>query len=243
MSSAVVGSSSSSDARLLRERPGEHGALPLAAAQRPERAVGEARAGRAARAPARPPRRSRRLSRASVPRCGVRPSSTYSRDGHPRRHRRAPGGRTRPPRDLARGAVARSARRRARSSRRGGRARRSRAAASSSRLRSGRSASPTRPASTSTRRRDDGAPAEPDRHARRREIAFTRGLRLVRRTIAKNGAPKNAVTTPIGSSAGDSTVRAMTSAKTRKPAADEQRQRQQHRGSSCPRRAGSRAGR
>ena len=40
----------------------------------------------------------------------------------------------------------------------------------------------------------------------------------VRRTTAKNGAPKNAVTTPIGSSAGESTVRASTSASTRKPA-------------------------
>src|SRR5208283_2064150 len=44
----------------------------------------------------------------------------------------------------------------------------------------------------------------------------TQGLR--RRTIAKNGAPKNAVTTPSGSSAGDSTVRATTSASTRKAA-------------------------
>ena len=43
-------------------------------------------------------------------------------------------------------------------------------------------------------------------------------LRLVRRTTAKNGAPKKAVTTPIGSSAGDITVRAITSARTRNPA-------------------------
>ena len=40
---------------------------------------------------------------------------------------------------------------------------------------------------------------------------------LVRSRIAKNGAPKNAVTTPIGSSAGDISVRASTSASTRKP--------------------------
>src|SRR5205807_8008650 len=40
----------------------------------------------------------------------------------------------------------------------------------------------------------------------------------VRRTTAKNGAPKNAVTTPIGSSPGDTTVRARTSASTRNPA-------------------------
>jgi len=43
-------------------------------------------------------------------------------------------------------------------------------------------------------------------------------LREVLSTTAKNGAPKNAVTTPIGSSAGDSAVRAITSARTRKPA-------------------------
>src|SRR6185312_6115271 len=45
-----------------------------------------------------------------------------------------------------------------------------------------------------------------------------RAAREVRRTIAKNGAPRNAVMTPIGSSAGERTVRATTSARTRKPA-------------------------
>src|SRR5581483_4968782 len=40
----------------------------------------------------------------------------------------------------------------------------------------------------------------------------------VRRTTAKNGAPKNAVITPIGSSCGERTVRAITSVRTRKPA-------------------------
>ena len=39
-----------------------------------------------------------------------------------------------------------------------------------------------------------------------------------RRTTAKNGAPKKAVTTPIGNSAGETMVRASTSASTRKPA-------------------------
>jgi hypothetical protein len=39
-----------------------------------------------------------------------------------------------------------------------------------------------------------------------------------RSTTAKNGAPQNAVTTPIGSSAGDTIVRASTSASTRNPA-------------------------
>ena len=42
--------------------------------------------------------------------------------------------------------------------------------------------------------------------------------RAVRRTTAKNGAPRKAVTTPIGSSDGESTVRATTSASTRNPA-------------------------
>ena len=41
--------------------------------------------------------------------------------------------------------------------------------------------------------------------------------RLVLSTIAKNGAPQKAVTTPIGSSGGETTVRATTSARTRKP--------------------------
>ena len=40
----------------------------------------------------------------------------------------------------------------------------------------------------------------------------------VRRTIAKNGAPRKAVTTPMGSSAGERTVRATTSVRARKPA-------------------------
>ena len=42
-------------------------------------------------------------------------------------------------------------------------------------------------------------------------------VRVVRSTTAKNGAPRNAVTTPIGSSEGDSSVRASTSVSTRKP--------------------------
>ena len=56
----------------------------------------------------------------------------------------------------------------------------------------------------------------------------TEAIRLeVRRTTAKNGAPKNAVTTPIGSSPGESAVRAITSANTRKPASDKHRKRQE----------------
>src|SRR5205807_5866069 len=43
-------------------------------------------------------------------------------------------------------------------------------------------------------------------------------LRVVLKTTAKKGAPKKAITTPIGSSDGDKTVRAIRSARTRKPA-------------------------
>src|SRR5215211_5246557 len=43
-------------------------------------------------------------------------------------------------------------------------------------------------------------------------------VRVMRSTTAKNGAPKNAVTTPIGNSAGEITVRARRSARTRKAA-------------------------
>src|SRR4051794_14181707 len=64
---------------------------------------------------------------------------------------------------------------------------------------------------------DHVLPAERDRDSIERDRRHQYRL-LVRRTTAKNGAPKNAVTTPIGSSAGDITVRAITSAKTRKPA-------------------------
>ena len=64
---------------------------------------------------------------------------------------------------------------------------------------------------------DDRVAAERDATRVERERGHAYRL-LVRSTTAKNGAPKNAVTTPIGSSAGDITVRAITSAKTRKPA-------------------------
>src|SRR5205823_3539283 len=64
---------------------------------------------------------------------------------------------------------------------------------------------------------DDTVAAERDGEIVKSEGRHAR-LLLVRSTTAKNGAPKKAVTTPIGSSAGDITVRASTSAKTRKPA-------------------------
>src|SRR5207249_1828457 len=65
---------------------------------------------------------------------------------------------------------------------------------------------------------DDVPACELDGDAREGERAQAAILRDVRRTTAKNGAPKKAVTTPIGSSAGDSAVRAITSARTRNPA-------------------------
>ena len=61
----------------------------------------------------------------------------------------------------------------------------------------------------------------PERH---RDVVHGQGgvhapiLRAVFSTMAKNGAPKNAVMTPIGSSCGERIVRAMTSASTRKAA-------------------------
>src|SRR5690606_33900559 len=58
-----------------------------------------------------------------------------------------------------------------------------------------------------------------DRRGRGGEnIAFHRTPRLRLSTTRKKGAPIAAVTTPIGSSAGDMTVRARTSARTRKDA-------------------------
>ena len=61
---------------------------------------------------------------------------------------------------------------------------------------------------------EDARAAEIDRE-RVEDDGSQRNVLLVRRTIAKNGAPKNAVTTPIGSSPGEMTVRAMTSQRTR----------------------------
>src|SRR5437667_11884450 len=49
-------------------------------------------------------------------------------------------------------------------------------------------------------------------------VAHAAPPRVVRRTSAKNGAPKNAVTMRRGISAGASAVRAITSARTRNPA-------------------------
>ena len=63
---------------------------------------------------------------------------------------------------------------------------------------------------------DDGLAAELDGDAAQLDHAAP--PRVVRSTSAKNGAPKNAVTTPSGISAGASAVRATTSASTRNPA-------------------------
>src|SRR6188472_1806508 len=63
----------------------------------------------------------------------------------------------------------------------------------------------------------DRTAAQPHRHAVECDGAHARPPR-VRRTNAKNGAPKSAVITPIGTSAGASAVRATTSARIRNPA-------------------------
>src|SRR6185503_19708776 len=49
---------------------------------------------------------------------------------------------------------------------------------------------------------------ELDRDAAKLDRGHAEPARVVRRTSAKNGAPKNAVTTPSGTSAGESAVRA-----------------------------------
>ena len=91
---------------------------------------------------------------------------------------------------------------------------------------------------------DDVPAAELDRDPLERERAHRDAiLRVVRSTIAKNGAPKNAVTTPIGSSAGDDRrardhVREARGSRRRRAATAAAAA-----GSSARRRAGSRAGR
>src|SRR6185503_1026412 len=64
---------------------------------------------------------------------------------------------------------------------------------------------------------DDGPSAERHGHGVEFDRFHARPPR-VRRTKAKNGAPKRAVITPIGTSAGASAVRATTSARIRNPA-------------------------
>ena len=110
-----------------------------------------------------------------------------------------------------------------------GRARRRRAAASSCRRRSGRSAPPTRRPRRQRRRPSTtvAPPSRPD--PPRAEIALTRSSCCVRSTIAKNGAPKNAVTTPIGSSAGRDDRARDHVGEHEEAAAEEHRERQQTR--------------
>ena len=113
----------------------------------------------------------------------------------------------------------------------------------SSRRRSGRSAPPTRRARPRARRRRTTSRA---RRASRRDVARARSRAAssrVRRTIAKNGAPKKAVTTPIGSSAGEMIVRASDVGEHEEAGADERARAARQRGSSSRRAAGSCAGR
>ncbi len=62
---------------------------------------------------------------------------------------------------------------------------------------------------------ENAVSTEREPHSRQLDGAHV-DLRFRRRTSRKNGAPTKAVTTPIGSSAGATTVRAATSAPTRK---------------------------
>ena len=57
-----------------------------------------------------------------------------------------------------------------------------------------------------------------DRYCRKADVAHRGAPRVDRITTMKKGAPKKAVITPIGSSAGATTVRAAVSARTRKAA-------------------------
>ena len=191
------------DARLLRERARDDDALLLAAGERARAGARGRRAGRAARARA-PPRRGRaRPPSPSGPRCGVRPRSTYSAtviqggvDGSC--------GTTATSRaSSARAQLGDSGARRARSRRENGT---SRAIARSSVVLPAPFGPMSASHSPSRDRRvdrvDDGAAAELDRDAAQLDRAHPTPPRVVRRTSAKNGAPKNAVTTPSGISAG-----------------------------------------
>ena len=203
--------------RLLRDRAREHRPLALAAAERAEPPGRERRAGRAAPAPPLPSRgrarsRARTSPRAACARAG-RSRRPACRWGWPAPAAPAPRG--------ARPAPAPAARPRRR--------RRGRIPSYATSPATARSTvvfpapfgpiSPTQaPSSTSADKpRDDLRAAEPHRDGRRaRSRRASPGSR--RSTSAKNGAPKNAVTTPIGSSPGEITVRAITSASTRNPA-------------------------
>ncbi len=203
--------------RLLGERAAEHDALLLAAAQRLRGGGARSSRGRAARAPA--PRRLEVAGALVAERAHVgRPAEQHVLvDAHPGRQQGRLRDEREPPGDRAPAAGSRPRRRRGGSSPSSGRDRQRRAAACSCRRRSGRSAPPIRRGRPRPRpRRARVARAELDRSRVERERRHENVL-LVRSTIAKNGAPKNAVTTPIGSSAGETIVRASTSASTRNP--------------------------
>ena len=70
----------------------------------------------------------------------------------------------------------------------------------------------------STRRSIAHAPTDADAEADAPHRRAHGEVRDERKTMRKNGAPKNAVTTPIGSSAGEITIRARRSANARKAA-------------------------
>ena len=205
------------DARVLDERPGDDDALALATAERPEGALAlPDRSSRSSTAAA--ASRSSADSRPSGPRCGVRPSRTYSATvSH--------GGVT--------GSWGTTASSRARSRRlssfagyavqRDGALVRHQPGHGSEQRRLSSAVRPDQADPLSARDVEvhvahDEAPAKGDAEAARRDRGHERPPRIVRRTSTKNGPPKNAVTTPIGSSAGESAVLAMTSASTRNPA-------------------------
>ena len=227
-------------AGLLRQCAREHRALPLAAAERAERASAKP-AGPAARARARRASRSRALSRRSSRRAAcaraarsrARSCRRASRALRNHGDRRARSRRARPPR----------------------RRRRAHPPAVGTSPAIARSIvvlpAPFGPISADplTRRRpqvnavDDVAAAERAPTRPRGQIAVMRTTRLVRSTTAKNGAPKNAVTTPIGSSAGEIDGPREHVGEDEEARAGQQRERQQHAVARRRRAGGSRAGR
>ena len=193
------------DRRGLGQRPGDHHPLALAARQRAERPVERTRRGRAARAPASPPR-----GRAGPPTpAGRGAGCARAARSRPRSCRPAP------PAPAGTSATSRArSRRRSSADRRGRRSRPGlRRPPDPATTRSsvvlplpfGPTTLTQSPGSTVRSRwsRIDRPPSRTVTSLATMPTLTPPSPRLRRSTTMKNGAPKNAVTTPIGSSAGD----------------------------------------
>ena len=201
--------------RLLRERAAEHGPLLLAAAQRLEPPVGERAEVEAGERAARDLEVARAFA-AERPEVRRAPEQDVFVDAHPRGQERGLGNEGEPPchlparerRDLVaverdRAVVAQEPGARAEERALPGAVRADQRDPLAGRdLRADAVEHPGRPELDRERVEDDRG---------------HRNVLLERSTTAKNGAPKKAVTTPIGSSAGETIVRAITSQSTRNP--------------------------